>query len=68
MNKAEIGMCYGDMLLCLKNFSSVLTAQAKKRNKGLKVVIVNNKIKVLIVFQMQLVILTCMSLSLEADI
>lgn len=62
-------MCYGDMLLCLKNISSVLTAQAKKeKKKGLKVFIVNNKIKVLIVFQMQLVILTCMSLSFEADI
>lgn len=62
-------MCYGDMLLCLKNFSSMLKAQAKKEEKkGLKVVIVNNKIKVLIVFQMQLVILTCMSLSFKADI
>lgn len=63
-------MCYGDMLLSLKNFSSMLKAQAKKekKKKGLKVVIVNNKIKVLIVFQMQLVILTCMSLSFKADI
>lgn len=48
----------------------MLKAQAKKEKKkeGLKVVIVNNKIKVLIAFQMQLVILTCMSLSFKADI